>query len=385
MSILPLASEEGLPAPRPIHALTGLRFVAALLVFLHHAASTRCYEGFSGVTFFYVLSGFILTYNYHLTFTRLRPGELWSFYASRVARIYPVHLLTFLAITPLYWSHIGPHRSQILRLVKNLTLTQSFGRSYFSFNAVAWSLSDEIFFYATLPFILWGLWKLRLNRAVPALLTMGVIWFAAFTYVSTHQDGPLAHWRCYINPLLRLGDFLIGVLLGRWYARTAPISSAAGARLTLLFTTLEVLAVASFVVAWKCSHLVPVTIRLGPYYTPAMASIVLVFAFERGAISRAVGTRLGQWLGEISFCFYMIHQMIILYLTKYRGALHLEQFSDAALMTVAFTTSVVLAGVCYSWYENPMRRRLLLCLVPSTPATGSVVEPREAGALVRAA
>jgi peptidoglycan/LPS O-acetylase OafA/YrhL len=95
--------EEARTPSRPIHALTGLRFAAALLVFLHHAAGPRYYEGFSGVTFFYVLSGFILTYNYHRTFTSLRPGELWSFYGSRLARIYPV--------AP---SHLSGHHATVL-------------------------------------------------------------------------------------------------------------------------------------------------------------------------------------------------------------------------------------------------------------------------------
>jgi peptidoglycan/LPS O-acetylase OafA/YrhL len=385
MSIPSSASPEGLPAPaRPIHALTGLRFVAALLVFLHHAAPSCFYEGFSGVTFFFVLSGFILTYNYQRTFTRLQCGQLWSFYVCRAARIYPVHLLTFVAITPLYWSHIGLHRSQIIGVVKNLTLTQSFGRSYFSFNAVAWSLSDEIFFYSLLPVVLWGLWKLRLNRAVPTLLSIGAIWFAAFSYVTSQHDDPLLHWRCYVNPVLRFGDFLIGVLLGKLYARMQGTVSAFGKRPTAVFTVLEVLAVASFLIAWECSRWVTVTTRLGPYYTPSMASIVFLFAFESGVLSRAIGTWLGRWLGEISFSFYMIHQMILLYLDKYKESLHLAQTSDRTVGIIAFLASVFLAGACYACYEDPMRRKWRLYLMPRERAARSEAQA-EAPSLARAA
>src|SRR5882724_4066312 len=92
--------------PMPIHALTGLRFVAALMVFLFHASPQHFCEGFAGVAFFYVLSGFILTHNYRRNLRNLRWQEVRNFYACRLARIYPVHVLTFIAIIPLMWPHL---------------------------------------------------------------------------------------------------------------------------------------------------------------------------------------------------------------------------------------------------------------------------------------
>jgi peptidoglycan/LPS O-acetylase OafA/YrhL len=90
-------------------------------------------------------------------------------------------------------------------------------------------------------------------------------------------------------------------------------------------------------------------------------------------------------LGEISFSFYMFHHMVILYLGKYRDSLRLGQSSDVILMAVAFAGSVIVAGLCYSWYEDPMRRKLRLFLMPRMSAASSAAGLRKAQPLARAA
>ena len=94
-----------------LEALTGARFIAALSVVLLHYGDRLMYpkwlkhpalHGQAGVGFFFVLSGFVLVYNYG---DRLGAGLSWqackAFYRARFARIYPLHLLVLLAITPL--------------------------------------------------------------------------------------------------------------------------------------------------------------------------------------------------------------------------------------------------------------------------------------------
>src|SRR5690242_12787179 len=79
-------------------ALTSLRFLAALAVFLHHAGLFA--DGFFGVTFFFVLSGFILTYNYRRTLADGGRGAVWDFYVARFARVYPLHIFALIAALP---------------------------------------------------------------------------------------------------------------------------------------------------------------------------------------------------------------------------------------------------------------------------------------------
>jgi len=85
-----------------IHPLTGLRFVAAMMVLVSHypvpgtpgPLLRLMQSGYAGVTFFFVLSGFILTYNYADRFCSDARDNLVPYFVSRFARIYPVYLLT---------------------------------------------------------------------------------------------------------------------------------------------------------------------------------------------------------------------------------------------------------------------------------------------------
>src|SRR5437660_7011435 len=90
--------------------LTALRFLAAAAVVALHLMAVgpdpagwtdRFWWGTAGVTFFFTLSGFILTYNYHAKFNHLPRRGVRDFFAARFARIFPVHFLAFACILPL--------------------------------------------------------------------------------------------------------------------------------------------------------------------------------------------------------------------------------------------------------------------------------------------
>src|SRR6476619_697205 len=115
------------------------------MVVAHHYFGFKA--GYSGVSFFYVLSGYVLTLNY-----RDKVGTWsgrWHFWWKRVARIYPLHVLTLVISIPIALSRTG--------WLVNLALLQSWvpkASFYSSFNAPAWSISNEAFFYATFPALL---------------------------------------------------------------------------------------------------------------------------------------------------------------------------------------------------------------------------------------
>src|SRR5437899_9996368 len=97
-----------------LSSLTGIRFYAALLVYLYHVVLTipgmTALSGSSllfnaadvGVSFFFVLSGFILTYNYADVFRDGVSGANYQrFVWDRLTKIYPVHFLTFVLVLPI--------------------------------------------------------------------------------------------------------------------------------------------------------------------------------------------------------------------------------------------------------------------------------------------
>ena len=110
------------------------------------------------VSFFFVLSGFVLGYTYHR-----RDISNKRFYISRILRLWPATTSSLLFVllllpSPLYLPFLSGETSTLFvpALIANLFLLQSFipiPAFFFSFNAVAWSVSVEAFFYLCFPFL----------------------------------------------------------------------------------------------------------------------------------------------------------------------------------------------------------------------------------------
>src|SRR5436305_6703277 len=135
--------------PARLDSLTGLRFWFAFLVVMHHSLQhwfgPRVYPvadfGYIGVDFFFVLSGFVLTWSCR---PHLRPTRFWW---NPVARIWPLHLTTLVLAVVFVRSQIAT--PGVGGTVANLLLVQAWfpaQPTYFGYNAVAWSLSCEVFF-----------------------------------------------------------------------------------------------------------------------------------------------------------------------------------------------------------------------------------------------
>lgn len=100
-----------------LRSLTTFRFIAALMVFLFHQNLFSGYQlGSAGVSFFFILSGFILTYNYQDKLGEHSGNTIRAFYVARLARIYPVHLLTFLISFPLVVLTFHPNGLYMIKL-----------------------------------------------------------------------------------------------------------------------------------------------------------------------------------------------------------------------------------------------------------------------------
>lgn len=314
--------------------LTALRFIAASLIVVHH---TRYYFGYgdslanfialdNGVSFFFVLSGFILFYTYEKI---LSGGYAWRFYVARMARIWPLHVATFLlvlfALPRSEWWF--PGNTLLPNAVANILLIQSWipWPSYFlSFNALSWSLSVETFFYLSFPFIVrsWNdtwWWKVTLCLiAVVALVEV-----ANFAHLSSLADHDVVTLEAlvYIFPLARLFEFVIGIASASLWIR---IRSTMGTVDRWAATMLEIGAAVLVIAAM---HWVP---RLATEFFNAgwmgeasatwlfesgsavpFAVFIFVFASSGGLLSTVLSLRPLVFLGEISFSVYMVHQVLM--------------------------------------------------------------------------
>ena len=174
----------GRPRPPVLPALTSLRFFAALHVALSHLAPSDpawgplgglIRAGYTGVSFFFVLSGFVLTYSHAREFESGR-GSIARFYFARFARIYPVYFVITLLAGILNPS-VFHNKIHILAFLADFLMVQAWSiRMVNFFNTIAWTLSCEAFFYLIFPFVL-----LRLRpRSIPsALRSLFLLWALA--------------------------------------------------------------------------------------------------------------------------------------------------------------------------------------------------------------
>jgi peptidoglycan/LPS O-acetylase OafA/YrhL len=351
--------------------LTAFRFFAAFAVFCRHVhpwlqdgtdlpsvVHSFMTDGFSGVTFFFVLSGFILTYNYRTAFAQLSGPSVWSFYAARVARIWPVHLLTFgFAAVVLHREILAAPGRFFGPALANLTLTQSFFPDeaiYFSFNSLSWSLSDEMFFYFLFPLIVWGMRSAGWDRPHRAALLAALLCGAAVTCVALGGHTGDGFWMWYINPAFRLMDFLTGVALGHLFVGLAG-ARGPGPKWA---SRLEVGALGLVAAALAASPGVPYLLRRSGYYTPFFAVLILVFAFQRGLVSRLLSGRVLTGLGEVSFSFYMFHYLFIRMIDRYPHATHFGDLAPLPRAGAVLALSLVVSACCYRWFEVPARARV---------------------------
>src|SRR6185295_2799818 len=185
-----------------LNALTGLRIVAAGMIVAHHAGVLQIpvpnYALGDGVSFFFVLSGFIISYAYPKLDSK---NEIFKFLAARIARIWPAHFVALLLIVGLFQMPLDR------TFVANALLLHGWVPSrpwYFSYNAPSWSISTELFFYISFPVLIfhWDkTWWWKWIGSV--ILVIALIWLGEALHLPamSQNDEPSLHGLLYINPL----------------------------------------------------------------------------------------------------------------------------------------------------------------------------------------
>ncbi len=349
-----------------IDVLTSLRFVAILLIYFHHLS----YPGGLGpaaVTFFFVLSGFIIAYGSSGKFLSLDLNEFKGFYIRRLSRVYPLHILTFLASIPLIF--ITNFKTSLLATLLNVFLLQSFfpiGMQVFSFNALSWFLSDIVFFYFLTPFLLLGLHKIQAREKKTILLMLFLIVFACevlFAYVvkNNTESYSTGWWFIYISPWVRIFDYSAGLIAGLIFI-SIKIDSRSST-IKLLFSILEVMALAIFAGSMYYSRLVPYgSLIYSAYYVPFSAILVFVYAFQKGRLSWLLSRNVFTYLGGLSFTFYMLHQIVITYTAVFFMSsifLFIPDFKHLMSQFLLFVSIVLLSEVTFRYLETPLRKKIL--------------------------
>ena len=339
-------------------ALTSLRFFAAGVVLLNHTAlatqpdlpqflSNWARSGYDAVTLFFVLSGFILTYVYSNDDGTALNAPVSRFLMARFARIAPAYYFALLILLPAFvysWFAAGMVSTKDFAFAAVLvpTLLQAWHPpSALGWNAPAWSLSVEFFFYVMFPAVFrcsrrWS--PLRFAVAATCLVLVSSV-------LQERLAGPAdsADWHNFIAyfPLFHFAAFVFGVALGRVYLFCPTLSERARRWLfvTSAVTVVVVLALRSELPAWVTGQavLVPLFGTLIYGATAALSSGLLVL------------------LGEASYALYVLHPGVIFW---WRWIAHKVLGVDIPIgleLLIIFSLAVIASVATLVLIERPLR------------------------------
>lgn len=341
-----------------IKSLQSLRFVFAIMIFLHHFSvnGKGLFEGGGpcGVSFFLILSGFVMSAGYGQKVADLS-FNCKSFLYNRLIRLYPLHLLCLLVFIILFFRHLN--FCGYLNLISNLLLLQSWipvKSVYFSGNAVAWCLADMIFFYLMFPYLMRGYMKYNNRLLAGILLGLCVAYFSILSFL------PESYWHSilYISPLFRLIEFIIGLSLYQLYfhLQKTGFSNKIKSWHFGYKTGLELCSILFLALHLILYPYVSEKFSFASYYWLPMSFLILVFAlFDKSGGEFSAILRFDPLvkLGTISFSFYMIHQLAMELFNKILYKLDIEL--PIGLKLISFFLLILLGSIIiYHYYEKPI-------------------------------
>lgn len=363
-----------------IPALTGIRWLFALCVVLLH---TQIYtnwldhvdnirdgivlSGAAGVNFFFILSGFILTYT--TTTTPIDQNNTKrAFYLARFARIYPVYALGLLASIPIVlWlgfdEEIMPVGAshQISSIIVHASLLQGWiPHMAFHWNPPGWSLSAEAFFYALFPLL------------APMLIrqnTRSIIIIAALSYGASLAIPLACHALGLVNmhvpgsgsaaisaklymffPLIRLPEFILGIAAACLFLRERRTVSRYA--LVLLWIGFVGIVIGLQIGGIWIPQLMMNNGALGLFATFLILGLA---ATPPNSLSTLLGCRLMVRLGQASYALYVIHlPVLFLYVSLLPDSMN----KMLALSLYLFGVTLLSVAI-FRFYERPMQRMIL--------------------------
>lgn len=343
--------------------LTSLRFFAATAVLFSHLAPLQnvsnpiqqlaqiyFHEGYIGVSFFFILSGFILSHSYEGKI-KSKSLSVHKYLLLRLARLYPLHIL--IAIAYLANDILSRNNINIYQILSNFLLLQSWNSDpsfHFSLNSVSWSISNEMFFY--LSFIVFIFIKISTMIKILCVLTAGTI--GSLIYFTALKNQPIAAWDLhyyfYIFPPVRCIEFIFGIIIYHFSQNNYSTKNST-------FHELSSLVLLFFVIYLAYFFKIDMIWRYQMYYLPFMLYLFWAYAPGKGQISKLLKNDFFILLGNSSFALYLSHRIF-----TDHGFRLIEKFMITQNIVVQAIIIIITAAIAsiiiYKFIEYPIHNRL---------------------------
>jgi peptidoglycan/LPS O-acetylase OafA/YrhL len=353
--------------PNRLNALTGLRTFAAVNIVFFHFSNPQWFgifapvvnAGFASVSFFILLSGYVLAYNYG---ARARAGELdvRRFYEARFTRLYPIYILSLIIAWRMIPQEYAAHSHKMFWTGMVLTplLLQGWIPEIATFgNTPAWTMSAESFYYLLFPWL--ARWK-QPGRVRPILGRLGVIWMIGLipgTLYTIYRPDGIAHPDRFssgpglqalkFTPLPHLASFVFGVLL----AELDELIPRPG---HLRFWIGIFGFAATFFLLWLGPD-VPYAVIHDGLLMPLFGCIILGLAGDN-PLAHALGIRPLVFVGEASYCLYLLHFNFwnLIHDSHVLDKVHLARFDP----WISYFILIAMALLALHLVEKPAQRQL---------------------------
>jgi peptidoglycan/LPS O-acetylase OafA/YrhL len=355
------------PKPAPLKALTGLRCFAAINIVLFHFSNPDWFgflapvvnAGYSSVSYFILLSGFVMAYNYS---ARARAGQFDTirYYKARFTRLYPIYLLSLILAwhtIPQEWvSHT--HGMFWAGMILAPLMLQGWVPEIATFlNTPAWTMSAEASYYVVFPWM--ARWK-KPDRIATQLWKLGGVWILGLIpgtlYLIFNPDhlppldrfsyGPWLQALKY-TPLPHLASFIFGVLL-------ADVDAMIPRRNRLrLF--IGIFGFAAIFGLLSLGPVVPYALLHDGLLMPLFGCLILSLAGEN-LLAYAIGSRPLVFVGEASYCLYLLHFNMwnLIHDTHILDRLGLSRFDP----WISYALLILMSLAALHFIEKPAQRQL---------------------------
>lgn len=314
--------------------LTGIRFVAVLMIYLYHYSFKLDLSGiivpgmfqqfFLGVQVFFVLSGFVICYKYFEK-SELKKTFILTYYLRRFARIYPLFffLTTFtfiiFAIKNIHESSLGKE------YLLNITFLKGLSSKYFlSGIGPSWSLTVEEIFYFFSPFIFFFIKRKNiLFLQVPFWWSIGIIFIIMFSVFPFEGFFQSANFVFFVTFFGRCFEFYLGIYLALYITGMPRSQKWTFPRFSFPLYTYSgfLIMVLTIFLIFEISHYYQTKaseIFIGIFFTNIIFPIsVAIFFFglikESTLVRKLFSTSIFQLLGKSSYAFFLIHIGVVAY------------------------------------------------------------------------
>jgi peptidoglycan/LPS O-acetylase OafA/YrhL len=348
-----------------LDSLTFLRFIAAISVVIYHFGSQTIFyqllpailkAGPLMVTFFFVLSGFVISIA-HVN----KPLSIGSFYLNRIARIFPAYLLALV----LYTTTVGSSFLGADFLLPLSLLQAWIPGDALRGNAPGWSVSVEMFFYAVAPALIFLSSKQYASNWRKWFTYSSAIWLIGLACVTLMAQKPFyggypspTHDIVFYFPLSHASSFLLGFAGGIAYKNgflKNKFSNTSLAAALFIFMAIinEIWFQAVLIDRTNPTYKMPYS---SGFFALPFLVIIYLCAITEKTLSNIFKFPAITLLGEASYAIYIFQMPIALAVNKYIP--ESASFSPNIKFGLYFTILLTVSVVSYKLIEAPVTRAI---------------------------